>query len=396
MSDRLLAGRYELGERLGSGGMSTVVLAFDRRLERNVAVKLLAEHLADDQQFVSRFRREALAAARLVHPNIVQVYDFGLDEASGRQYIVMEHVEGQSCAEILRERGTLPVAEALGIVAQACRGLDYAHRGGVVHRDVKPGNLLRSTDGIVKLADFGIAKALSEESSITQVGAVLGTAAYLAPEQAAGVEATQRSDIYALGVVTYQLLSGRLPYEAQTLTELALKQQREAPALLDHLNSEVTPELAAAVDRALALEPADRYATAEELREALLAGARGVAPETSATRVVPAAAAETGVARAVAPSGPATPVQQRQPLPPSRPPLMPAHPPPAQPLPAKTARRRRLAPAIVLLTALLVGGAILVGVLSGQSDTVRLRQVVYDQADQTVSELQQLIRQNTR
>lgn len=397
MSDRLLAGRYELGERLGSGGMSTVVLAFDRRLERNVAVKLLAEHLADDQQFVSRFRREALAAARLVHPNIVQVYDFGLDEASGRQYIVMEHVEGQSCAEILCERGTLPVAEALGIVAQACRGLDYAHRGGVVHRDVKPGNLLRSTDGIVKLADFGIAKALSEESSITQVGAVLGTAAYLAPEQAAGVEATQRSDIYALGVVTYQLLSGRLPYEAQTLTELALKQQREAPALLDHLAPEVTPELAAAVDRALALEPADRYATAEELREALVAGARGVAPETSATRVVPPAAAETGVTRAVTPPpAPATPVQQRQPLPPSRPPLTPAHPPPPQPMPARRARKRRLAPALVLLTTLLVGGAIIVGVLGGQSDTVRLRQVVYDQVDQTVSELQQLVRQNTR
>ncbi len=396
MSGQLLAGRYELGERLGSGGMSTVVLAFDRRLERHVAVKLLAEHLADDAQFVSRFRREALAAARLVHPNIVQVYDFGLDEESGRQYIVMEHVEGQSGAEILRERGLLPVAEGLGIVAQACRGLDYAHRGGVVHRDVKPGNLLRSKDGIVKLADFGIAKALSEESSITQVGAVLGTAAYLAPEQAAGVEATARSDIYALGVVTYQLLSGRLPYEAQTLTELALKQQREAPTLLDHLNSEVTPELAAAVDRALALEPSDRYATAEELREALVAGARGVAPETSATRVVPLAAAETGVTRAVAPAGPATPVQQRQPLPPSRPPLAPAHPPPPAPMPAQRARRRRLAPMLVLLTALLVGGAILVGVLAGQSDTVRLRQVVYDQAEQTVSELQQLIRQNTR
>ncbi|HMS62502.1 MAG TPA: protein kinase, partial [Solirubrobacteraceae bacterium] len=314
---QLLAGRYELGERLGSGGMSTVVLALDRRLERHVAVKLLAEHLADDQQFVSRFRREALAAARLVHPNIVQVFDFGLDEASGRHYIVMEHVEGQSGAEILREQGMLPVAEALGIVAQACRGLDYAHRNGVVHRDVKPGNLLRSTDGVVKLADFGIAKALSEESSITQVGAVLGTAAYLAPEQATGVEATARSDIYSLGVVSYQFLSGRLPYEATTLTELALKQQREAPPLLDHVNPEVTPELAAAVDRALALEPADRYATAEELREALVAGARGAGTVARAPR---AAEPATSVTRAVAvPAGPGTPVQQRQPLPPSRP-----------------------------------------------------------------------------
>ncbi len=288
MSDRLLAGRYELGERLGSGGMSTVVLAFDRRLERNVAVKLLAEHLADDEQFVSRFRREALAAARLVHPNIVQVYDFGLDEASGRQYIVMEYVEGQSCAEILRERRDAPGRRGAGDRRAGLprAGLRPPRRRRASRRQAREPPALAPT-AIVKLADFGIAKALSEESSITQVGSVLGTAAYLAPEQAAGVEATQRSDIYALGVVTYQLLSGRLPYEAQTLTELALKQQREAPALLDHLAPEVTPELAAAVDRALALEPADRYATAEELREALVAGARGVAPETSATRVVP-------------------------------------------------------------------------------------------------------------
>ncbi len=296
MSAQLLANRYSLGERLGSGGMSTVVLAMDERLERHVAVKLLAEHLADDRQFVARFRREALSVARLVHPNIVQVFDFGLDESSGRQYIVMEYVQGQSGAEILRERGMLPVGEALGIISQACRGLDYAHRSGVVHRDVKPGNLLRSDDGVVKLADFGIAKAISEESSITAVGSVLGTAAYLAPEQATGQTATSRSDIYGLGVVTYQFLSGRLPYEAQSLTELALKQQREAPPLLDQLNPEVSAELAAAVDRALALEPEERYATAEEFRQALSDGARGIAPDTSATRVTPAAKHRTSVA----------------------------------------------------------------------------------------------------
>jgi len=393
VSAQLLAGRYELGERLGSGGMSTVVLALDRRLERHVAVKLLAEHLADDQQFVSRFRREALSAARLVHPNIVQVFDFGLDEASGRHYIVMEHVEGQSGAEILREQGMLPVAEALGIVAQACRGLDYAHRNGVVHRDVKPGNLLRSTDGVVKLADFGIAKALSEESSITQVGAVLGTAAYLAPEQATGVEATARSDIYSLGVVSYQFLSGRLPYEATTLTELALKQQREAPPLLDHVNPEVTPELAAAVDRALALEPADRYATAEDLREALVAGARGVGTATRATRIAEPA---TSVTRAVAvPAGAGTPVQQRQPLPPSRPVAPPAAPAPA-PLPAQARRKRRLAPVIVLLVVLIGGGAVIAGIVTRESNTLRLQKVVQDQVDQTVSKMQDMIRQNTQ
>src|SRR5687768_14406575 len=148
--DELFADRYRLDRRLGVGGMATVQLAFDTRLERNVAVKLLAEHLAEDSSFVSRFRREALAAARLVHPNVVQVYDFGTDEASGRQFIVMEHVEGHSCAELLRDEGKLEIARAVDIVGQACRGLDYAHRNGVVHRDVKPGNLLVNRDGVVK------------------------------------------------------------------------------------------------------------------------------------------------------------------------------------------------------------------------------------------------------
>src|SRR5215471_16158933 len=143
-TEELIAGRYELGARLGVGGMSTVRLARDRRLERSVASKLLPEHLADDSQFVSRFRREALAAARLVHPNIVQVFDFGFDESQHQHFIVMEHVPGYSCAELLRDRGHLDVDQAVEIVSQACRGLDYAHRNGVVHRDVKPGNLLVS------------------------------------------------------------------------------------------------------------------------------------------------------------------------------------------------------------------------------------------------------------
>ena len=234
-STTTIAGRYRIEGRLGVGGMSTVHLAFDQRLERYVALKLLAEHLADDPTFVSRFRREALAAARLVHPNIVQVFDFGFDEGHHQHFIVMEHVPGHSCAELLRDRGHLDVEQAVEIVSQACRGLDYAHRNGVVHRDVKPGNLLVSDADVVKLADFGIARA-TDQSSITQVGSVLGTAAYLAPEQARGEEAGPRADIYSLGVVTYQLLSGRLPYEANSLSELALKQQRESPMPLNELN----------------------------------------------------------------------------------------------------------------------------------------------------------------
>jgi eukaryotic-like serine/threonine-protein kinase len=288
-----IAGRYRIEGRLGVGGMSTVHLAFDNRLERYVALKLLAEHLADDPTFVSRFRREALAAARLVHPNIVQVFDFGFDSGHHQHFIVMEHVSGNSCAELLRDRGHLPVPQAVDIVTQACRGLDYAHRNGVVHRDVKPGNLLVSDSDVVKLADFGIARA-TDQSSITQAGSVLGTAAYLAPEQARGDEAGPQADLYSLGVVTYQLITGRLPYEASSLSELALKQQREAPVPLDELNPDVPPALAAAVASALEIDQRFRPHDAMELAGALQDGARGIGPAgptgghpTGATRVAP-------------------------------------------------------------------------------------------------------------
>ncbi|HEY5429756.1 MAG TPA: protein kinase, partial [Solirubrobacteraceae bacterium] len=289
-----IAGRYRIEGRLGVGGMSTVHLAFDNRLERYVALKLLAEHLADDPTFVSRFRREALAAARLVHPNIVQVFDFGFDSGHHQHFIVMEHVTGNSCAELLRDRGHLGMDEAIDIVGQACRGLDYAHRNGVVHRDVKPGNLLVSDSDVVKLADFGIARA-ADQSSITQVGSVLGTAAYLSPEQARGDEAGPQADLYSLGVVTYQLISGRLPYEASSLSELALKQQRESPIPLDDLSPEVPHALAQAVAAALAIDQHQRPADAIELAEMLQDGARGVGSTravppgaaTSTTRIVP-------------------------------------------------------------------------------------------------------------
>jgi serine/threonine-protein kinase len=272
-----IAGRYRLEGRLGVGGMSTVYIAFDQRLERSVAIKLLAEHLADDPAFVSRFRREALAAARLVHPNIVQVFDFGFDESQHQHFIVMEHVPGYSCAELLRDRGHLDIDQAVEVVSQACRGLDYAHRNGVVHRDVKPGNLLVSESEVVKLADFGIARA-TDQSSITQVGSVLGTAAYLAPEQARGEEAGPRADLYSLGVVTYQLMSGRLPYEASSLSELALKQQREMPAPLHSLNPAVPAELSHAVALALALDQYERPADAIALADALRDGLQGIEP----------------------------------------------------------------------------------------------------------------------
>ena len=277
-----IGGRYRLERRLGAGGMSTVFLAQDSVLERRVAVKLLAEHLSDDEDFVARFRREALAAARLQHPNIVQVFDSGEDQPSSRHFIVMEYVNGPSCADLLREHRRLGVEQTVDIVRGSCHGLDYAHRAGVVHRDVKPGNLLVSDEsGTVKLADFGIAKA-AEQTRITQVGAVLGTAAYLSPEQATGEEAEAPSDIYSLGVCAYQFLTGRLPHEYSSLTELALKQQREAVVPIRELRPDVSPELDRAIRVALERDPGNRYGSALDMAAAIDAGVRG--EDTAATQ----------------------------------------------------------------------------------------------------------------
>jgi serine/threonine-protein kinase len=284
MAPTEVAGRYRIERRLGAGGMSTVYQALDTVLERPVAVKLLAEHLAEDEAFVARFRREALAAAKLMHPNVVQVFDSGRDDATDRHYIVMEYVDGPSCADLLREYKQLEVEDTVAIVRDACQALDYAHRAGVVHRDVKPGNLLLSNEtGTIKLADFGIAKA-AEQTRITQVGSVLGTAAYLSPEQARGDEAGPASDIYSLGVCAYQFLTGRLPHEYSSLTELALKQQEESVEPAATYRPEVPAELDSAIRVALARAPETRYTNALEMARALEAGFHGHA--TEATRAL--------------------------------------------------------------------------------------------------------------
>jgi eukaryotic-like serine/threonine-protein kinase len=328
-----VAGRYRLERRLGAGGMSTVFMALDTVLERPVAVKLLAEHLADDEAFVARFRREARAAARLQHPNIVQVFDSGLDQESERHYIVMEYVEGPSCADLIRDEGVLDIDQAVRIVRDACHGLDYAHRAGVVHRDVKPGNLLIASEtGAAKLADFGIAKA-AEQTRITQVGSVLGTAAYLSPEQATGGDSTPASDIYSLGVCAYQFLSGRLPHEYGSLTELALKQQNEGVQSIRVHRPEVPEALDHAILVCLERDPAARYSSALDMATAVEAGLRGDveqltqvlertqalgAADIDATRAMPSTTAAT---RAIPREGggylpPATREEQ---LPPRRP-----------------------------------------------------------------------------
>ena len=404
----VIAGRYELGERLGYGGMSTVQVAVDRRLERQVAVKLLAEHLADDSQFISRFRREALSAARLVHPNIVQVFDFGLDEVSGRHYIVMEYIQGRSGAEILREETRLGVGDTLELVDGACRGLVHAHRMGVIHRDVKPGNILRSDDAAVKLADFGIAKAVGGTSQLTQAGSVLGTAAYLAPEQASGGEVGPPADMYGLGVVTYQLLAGRLPYEAGSLTELALLQQREYPIRLDEITPEVPAALALAVEKALALDPGERYASAEEMRRALHDGARGIAPpgaeSTAATSMLPRD--DPTAATRMATTAPPSPPRGGRRLEPQPPPggLPPAR---YEPIPDLPPSRRDLEPArrsggLNRLIAVLAVAAVLavviafaIGSSSGSSD-VNLSPVDGNDTGEVVDQLNSLIEDNTR
>jgi serine/threonine protein kinase len=272
-------GRYRVEQPLGHGGMATVYLAHDEELDRPVAVKLLAENLADDAALRKRFLREARLAARLSHPNVVSVYDAG-ETDDGRPYIVMEHVEGVTLADVLRERRALPAGEAAGLAVQACRGLAHAHAAGLVHRDIKPQNLLLRPDGTLKVADFGIARA-AETTALTQAGTVLGTAAYLSPEQAAGEDVTSATDVYSLGAVLYELLTGRPPYEFDSLPELAEKQARGSITPVSELSPEVPPHVEDAVMRSLARNPAYRPASADALASEL-------EPEEPATNVAPA------------------------------------------------------------------------------------------------------------
>jgi serine/threonine protein kinase len=246
--------------------MASVYRARDGELERPVAIKVLAEHLADTPDFHDRFLREARLAAQLSHPNIVQVFDVG--EEDGRPFIVMECVEGATLADEVKERGRLEPAEVVDLALQICGGLEHAHAAGLVHRDIKPQNLLLRADGAVKIADFGIARA-AETTKLTQIGSVLGTAAYLSPEQALGEEVTAAADIYSLGCVLYELLTGRTPYLFETLPELVVKHREEPIAPLREVRPDVPERLEAAVMHALARNPDYRPESAAALAEEL-------------------------------------------------------------------------------------------------------------------------------
>ena len=262
-SGQRIGDRYTLIQRIGSGGMADVWSADDSMLEREVALKFLHERFGADEQFVERFRREAQAAAGLQHPNIVGVYDRG--EHEGRHWIAMEYVQGASLKDLI-DRG-LSQHEAVEIVRQVLLGVRFAHEGGIVHRDLKPHNVMVDAEGRARVTDFGIARAGASE--ITQTGSVLGTAQYLSPEQAQGLETTASSDVYSIGVILYEALTGQVPFNAETAVAIALKQISEQPRPPRQLNPEISPALNAVVLRAMAKDPADRFASAQEFLAAL-------------------------------------------------------------------------------------------------------------------------------
>ncbi|MEZ5236566.1 MAG: Stk1 family PASTA domain-containing Ser/Thr kinase [Acidimicrobiales bacterium] len=320
MADRepvVLNGRYELHSRIARGGMAEVYLARDQLLDRPVAIKVLFPEFAVDPSFVERFRREAQAAANLNHPAIVGVYDWGSYE--GTYFIVMEYVRGRALAEILRAEGTLHPDRAADIATDIAGALSFAHRNGVVHRDIKPGNVLISPQGQVKVTDFGIARAMTASSNenLTQTGSVMGTATYFSPEQAQGHAVDPRSDLYSLGVMLYEMLVGRPPFSGDGPVAIAYKHVQEAPVPLRQINPMVPAELEAICMKLLAKNPINRYASAEELRgdlrryrEGQPVQAEGVLDPNAvaATSAVPGLAAAATAAAIPAGAGAARPV----------------------------------------------------------------------------------------
>jgi beta-lactam-binding protein with PASTA domain/tRNA A-37 threonylcarbamoyl transferase component Bud32 len=349
----LFDGRYRILRKLGSGGMANVYLAEDEELGRRVAIKILNDRYANDELFIERFRREAKSAAALSHPNIVSIYDRG--QAEGTYYIAMEVIEGRSLKELILTRGPLPIAQAIAFTLEILDALRFAHRHGIIHRDVKPHNILIGGERL-KVTDFGIARAGA--SQMTEAGSIMGTAQYLSPEQARGAPVTASSDLYSVGIVLYEVLTGKVPFTGDSAIEIAMKHLNELPKPPSKIRPEIPEELDHVVLRALAKAPEDRYQTAEEFAEDLHRVEAGLplSPETSdaATALLAAPGATIGGTTQVLPTD-ATHVAPPRPQAPRRPPpyqpgYMYEEPPP---------RRRRWAP--WLLVALLLAAAGIAG-----------------------------------
>src|SRR4051812_3878724 len=300
---RVFDRRYTIERKLGAGGMANVYLAEDGELGRRVAIKILNDRHSHDDQFVERFRREAKNAAGLSHPNIVSIYDRG--EFDGSYYIAMEYLEGRTLKELIVRNGPTPVPIAIDYARQVLSAIAFAHRNGVVHRDIKPHNIVVGRDGRLKVTDFGIAR--SGASQMTEAGSIIGTAQYLSPEQAKGAHVDQRSDLYSVGIVLYEMLTGEVPFTGDTPVEIAMKPLSTVPSPPSDLNDKVPHDLDAIVLRALSKEPEQRYQSSEEMDADLARVARGLAvsdeTEAAATMVLAGAgiAAATTVMRPVRP-----------------------------------------------------------------------------------------------
>src|SRR5438874_10151410 len=284
--DTLFDGRYRIVRKLGAGGMANVYLAEDQELGRRVAIKILNERHAHDEQFVERFRREAKNAAGLSHPNVVSIYDRG--EAEGSYYIAMEYLDGRTLKELIVTRGPSPVGVAIDYTRQILAAIGFAHKKGIVHRDIKPHNVVVGGDGRLKVTDFGIAR--SGSSQMTEAGSIVGTAQYLSPEQARGASVDARSDLYSLGILLYEMLTGKVPFTGEAPVEIAMKHLSAIPEPPSKLRPEVPHDLDAVVMRAIAKDPDERYQSAEEMDADLARVARGVAvsprTEEAMTRVL--------------------------------------------------------------------------------------------------------------